>query len=128
MDIEALLTENRQLKAQLAEQKALNKDLIAQIPKIQAALSRGNMMVYNMKSALFNADDHFKHAVTLFDAVQMPEPIHRNIYTIADLVKQGKSISEMAQIILGDKKKKSSMHRLIKFTKEKHPLLFNNKI
>lgn len=124
IDVEALRSENISLKLQLEELKQINKDLVNRIPKIQSAMSKSDVFIYQMKVALFNADDQYKQAVNLFDAVQMPEPIPGNVYSIASLLKQGKSLSEMAEIILGNKTKKSSMHRMVQRAKESHPFLF----
>ncbi|MBB2149152.1 DUF3987 domain-containing protein [Pedobacter gandavensis] len=77
-----------------------------------------------MTRALKAANYFYTSAVAVYEAVDSSVTAPMNILYLATLFKMGKSISQMAGIILGDEKKKSTMQRTLKKAIHDYPKVF----
>jgi len=77
-----------------------------------------------MRRALKLADYFYKSAVDVYEIVDnsITAPLH--IMQMATMFKLGKSYSQMAEYILKDKTKKSSMHRMLQKAMKEYPKVF----
>lgn len=94
------------------------------VPQMAKALAKGSHFIHEMKSALNAADQSYRYAVDIFDGLNKVDSMPASVSNMAYLYRQGKSISQMAELILSDKKKKSQMHRLLKKAMNDFPDLF----
>lgn len=74
--------------------------------------------------ALKAADYFYKTAVDVYEIVDNSITAPMDIMYMATLFKMGKSVSQMADIILKDKTKKSSMHRMLQKAIKEYPKVF----
>lgn len=83
-----------------------------------------------MRRALRAADYFYKSAVDIYEIVDNSVTAPMDIMVMANLFKTGSSISRMAEVLLKDKNKKSTMHRQLQKAIKEYPKVFgadNNK-
>lgn len=78
-----------------------------------------------MSRALKVADYFYKTAVDIYESVDNSVTAPYDVLYMATLLKMGKSVSQMAEIILKDPKAKGQMHRMIKKAIKDYPRVFN---
>lgn len=74
--------------------------------------------------ALKAADYFYKSAVDVYEIVDNSVTAPMEVLYMATLLRMGKSVSQMADLILKDKKKKSSMHRMLQKAIKEYPKVF----
>lgn len=77
-----------------------------------------------MRRALKAADYFYKSAVDIYDTVDNSVTAPYDILYLSTLFKMGKSVSQMADLVLKDKTKKSQMHRMLKKAIKDYPKVF----
>lgn len=77
-----------------------------------------------MERAIKVANYFYKSAVYIYNTVDNSVTAPYDVLYMATLFKMGKSISNMADIILKDPKKKSQMHRMLKKAIKDYPKVF----
>lgn len=74
--------------------------------------------------AILAANYFYKSAVDVYETVDNSITAPMDIMYMASLFKMGKSVSQMADVILKDKTKKSTMHRMLKKAIKDYPKVF----